>query len=49
MLDLTKLTRRLVTGKAVVGAGNFSFEGGAGGDGFVVTNVAVQVIGDFVG
>lgn len=37
-----------VTGEAVVGAGDFAFEGGARGDCFVVTEVAVQVISNFV-
>ena len=37
-----------MTGEAVVGAGDFAFEGRAGGDGFVVTDVAVQVIRDFI-
>jgi hypothetical protein len=40
--------RWLVTGEAVVGAGDFALQSRARGDGFVVTEVAVQVIGNFV-
>src|SRR5829696_6144679 len=42
------LTSRFVARNAVVGAGNFSFERGSCGDGFVVAEVAVEVISNFI-
>ena len=42
------LTRGFVAGQAVVRTRHFAFERGSRGDRFVVANVAVQVIRDFI-